>query len=244
MDRCFTSEELTAVLLGEPEKVSRDELEIHAEGCPSCLVELSEALALNRQLGDAAFEPTPAPDSLRSSIDELVANFGEVQVPWGSVQAAVTSRGLTRLEFDASAQRMAELLAGDGLIPEESPRALQPLRDDLERYFAGESKDFATQPDLRTHNKFMRQVLERTYRIPAGSYSTYMGVATEIGKPRAYRAVGNALGANPIPIIIPCHRVLATSGGLGGYGGGLQIKRFLLELEGAMLSPRARAALP
>ncbi len=81
---------------------------------------------------------------------------------------------------------------------------------------------------------FTRKVLEATARIPFGSVSTYTDVAKRAGSPRAQRAAGNALGANPIPIVVPCHRVLHKDGGLGGYGGGLDRKRTLLAIEGAL----------
>ena len=79
-----------------------------------------------------------------------------------------------------------------------------------------------------------RRVLESTARIPYGEARSYRDVATEAGSPRAVRAAGNALGSNPIPIVVPCHRVLRTGGALGGYGGGPERKRHLLELEGAL----------
>jgi methylated-DNA-[protein]-cysteine S-methyltransferase len=82
---------------------------------------------------------------------------------------------------------------------------------------------------------FHRGVLHAAAAIPFGATSTYREIAVAAGSPTAYRATGNALGANPIPIVVPCHRVLATSGGLGGYTGGLERKRLLLSLEGGML---------
>jgi methylated-DNA-[protein]-cysteine S-methyltransferase len=81
---------------------------------------------------------------------------------------------------------------------------------------------------------FAGDVLRATSRIPFGSVSSYREVATEAGSPNAYRAAGNALGSNPIPIVVPCHRVLHAGGGLGGYTGGLERKRFLLHLEGVL----------
>jgi methylated-DNA-[protein]-cysteine S-methyltransferase len=85
---------------------------------------------------------------------------------------------------------------------------------------------------------FGRRVLGVTSEIPYGGVLSYAEVAADAGSPRGFRAAGNALGSNPIPIVIPCHRVLRSGGALGGYGGGLERKRFLLELEGAMAPPR------
>jgi methylated-DNA-[protein]-cysteine S-methyltransferase len=241
-DRCFSDDELVAVLLDESEGLSLADLQAHARGCDGCRRRLTQGIALNESLDDGGDVPGArerAWNVLRSSIDELVAYIGELPAPWGKLGVALTERGVTRIEFGASERRMAELVATDGLIPEPAAHALAPLARELDEYFEGRRRRFEIQTDLRGVNPFMRAVLGRTAEIPAGSYSTYAGVAAEIGNPRAYRAVGNALGSNPIPIIIPCHRVLASGGGLGGYGGGLPIKRYLLELEGAHLSPRA-----
>ena len=243
VDSCFSDDEMIAVLIdGEGGRTLAD-LRAHATGCEDCRESLDAGLALNSRLSDSPEMPPRAEalNLLRSSIDERVAYIGELAAPWGGLGVALTERGVTRIEFGASLDRMAELVAGDGLVPEPARHALAPLARELDEYFEGRRKRFDIEPDLRTSSSFMRAVLGRTSEIPAGSYSTYGGVAADIGNPKAYRAVGNALGSNPIPIIIPCHRVLASGGGIGGYGGGLQIKRYLLELEGATLSPRALA---
>ncbi|HET9200811.1 MAG TPA: methylated-DNA--[protein]-cysteine S-methyltransferase [Dehalococcoidia bacterium] len=243
IDRCFSGDELAVALIDGSGARSLEDLRGHAAGCESCRVELEAGLELNGRLNAELVPPRQeALNHLRSSIDEMVAFIGELQAPWGPLGVALTERGVTRIEFGASLDRMAELVAGDGLVPEAAAHALAPLERELDEYFAGERKTFDIETDLRTANSFLRAVLGKTSEIPAGSYSTYAGVAADIGHPKAYRAVGNALGSNPIPIIIPCHRVLASGGGIGGYGGGLPIKRYLLELEGATLSPRALAA--
>jgi methylated-DNA-[protein]-cysteine S-methyltransferase len=243
MDRCFSGDELAAALIDGSGARTLADLRTHAVNCESCRADLDEALALNDRLSGEPVSPRrEALNELRSSIDEMVAYIGELQAPWGELGVALTERGVTRIEFGASLDRMAELVARDGLIPEPAAHALAPLERELNEYFEGRRKRFEIETDLRTNNSFLRAVLGKTSEIPAGSYSTYAGVAAGIGHPKAYRAVGNALGSNPIPIIIPCHRVLASGGGIGGYGGGLSVKRYLLELEGATLSPRALAA--
>jgi methylated-DNA-[protein]-cysteine S-methyltransferase len=105
---------------------------------------------------------------------------------------------------------------------------------ELEEYFAGSRHAFDTHLDWTLIGPFGRRVLGVTAAIPYGSVLSYQQVAGEAGSPRGSRAAGNALGSNPIPIVIPCHRVLRTSGNLGGYGGGIDRKRWLLELEGAL----------
>jgi O-6-methylguanine DNA methyltransferase len=117
-----------------------------------------------------------------------------------------------------------------------SPKALARFAAQLRAYFAGERTQFDLALDLRQLTPFQRQVLQTTCRIPVGSTWTYGQIARAIGRPRASRAVGQALSRNPVPIVVPCHRVVATNGALRGYsgGGGLASKKFLLALEGAL----------
>jgi len=110
--------------------------------------------------------------------------------------------------------------------------AAEGLKEQLQRYYTGEPVTFAAKLDLEGYTPFERRVWAATSRIPYGQTRPYSWVAKEVGSPRAYRAVGAALAKNPIPIIIPCHRVLRKDGTLGGYGGGLDMKRGLLEMEG------------
>jgi methylated-DNA-[protein]-cysteine S-methyltransferase len=116
----------------------------------------------------------------------------------------------------------------------EAPGYFDGVRRELEEYFEGRRTKFGLPLDWSLVGGFTRRVLKRTAQIPYGEVSTYREVATDAGSPRAVRAAGNALGSNPIPIVVPCHRVLHTGGGLGGYGGGLEAKEFLLRLEGAI----------
>ena len=121
-----------------------------------------------------------------------------------------------------------------------SPRVLRlPARTDavrreLDEYFAGERRRFDLALDWSLVRGFAQGVLRATARVPFGYVTTYGQMAEEAGSPRASRAAGNALGSNPIPIVVPCHRVLHSDGGLGGYAGGLDRKRYLLSLEGSL----------
>jgi methylated-DNA-[protein]-cysteine S-methyltransferase len=108
------------------------------------------------------------------------------------------------------------------------------VRRELDEYFGGRRRAFELALDWSLVGPFGRRVLRVTSEIPYGGVLSYAEVAADAGSPRGYRATGNALGANPIPIVVPCHRVLRSGGSLGGYGGGLERKRFLLELEGAL----------
>ena len=149
-----------------------------------------------------------------------------------------SSVGLDVAQLRAALARRA---AADGLLDVaygtyDSP--LGPLTvfvtpHGLDDYFGGSRRDFELPIDWRLLRGFRADVLRATSRIPFGSVISYRDVAAAAGSPNAYRAAGNALGSNPIPIVVPCHRVLHSGGGLGGYTGGLERKRFLLDLEGA-----------
>jgi methylated-DNA-[protein]-cysteine S-methyltransferase len=163
--------------------------------------------------------------------------YAELDSPLGPLVAAATPRGLARLayrDFHGGLDTVLEALARR-LSPRivAAPDRLDPVRRQLDEFFAGRRRDFDLDVDLGLCAPFGRAVLEQTARIPFGATSTYRDVAAAIGRPGSSRATGNALGANPVPIVVPCHRVLRTGGGLGGYTGGLAIKERLLGLEGS-----------
>jgi methylated-DNA-[protein]-cysteine S-methyltransferase len=151
--------------------------------------------------------------------------------PVGPLLAARTNRGLVRLAFAGGDAELEDLARRVSPRIVEAPRQLEPLERELDEYFAGRRTEFDLPVDWQLIGGFMRGVLRATAAIPYGSTSTYSAVAKKAGNERASRAAGNALGANPIAIVIPCHRVLRVGGNLGGYGGGLPNKRYLLALE-------------
>ena len=160
--------------------------------------------------------------------------------PAGRLLLAATPRGLVRLAYldeQTEEDRVLEQLAAR-VSPRilASARQLDEPRRELDQYFSGTRDQFEVELDWRLTRGFGRRVLEATAQIPFGSVSTYKHVAAQAGSPRGSRAAGNALGANPIPIIVPCHRVLHTTGGLGGYTGGLERKRMLLAIERGQLT--------
>jgi methylated-DNA-[protein]-cysteine S-methyltransferase len=163
--------------------------------------------------------------------------YTSVDSPLGQLVVAATPRGLVRLSYSGpwSVDDVLEDLAAR-ISPRvlEAPARLDPVRRELDEYFAGRRTDFDTPIDWSQLAGFTRKVLRATARIGFGETSTYAGVATRAGSPRAVRAAGNALGANPMPVIVPCHRVLRTGGALGGYTGGVERKEFLLRLEGVL----------
>jgi methylated-DNA-[protein]-cysteine S-methyltransferase len=162
--------------------------------------------------------------------------FVTVPSPLGDLFVAATRRGLVRLAYrdENRDDAMQELAVSVSPRIIESPRRLDRVRRELDEYFAGRRRRFDFAVDYGLTRGFTRKVLRATARIPFGSVSSYTEVAGRAGNARAYRAAGNALGSNPVPIVVPCHRVLHSGGGLGGYTGGLDRKRFLLSLEGVL----------
>ncbi|MEA2646457.1 MAG: methylated-DNA-[protein]-cysteine S-methyltransferase [Chloroflexota bacterium] len=170
--------------------------------------------------------------------------YASIDSPLGTLLAMATRRGLVRLaypanDFDTVLEDMAARVSPRIM---EAPARLDGARRELDEYFHGRRTRFDLPLDWSLIHGFGVAVLKQTSRIPYGSVATYREVAIRAGSPLAARAAGNALGANPIPIVIPCHRVLHSGGGLGGYTGGLDKKELLLRLEGVL--PAATAGAP
>jgi methylated-DNA-[protein]-cysteine S-methyltransferase len=163
--------------------------------------------------------------------------YATVDTPLGLGLVAATPKGLVRVALPN--ERVEEVLAR--LARDVSPRVLEfparldEARRELEEYFEGRRDRFELPLDWRlSHSGFYRRVLRATARVPFGEVISYSEAAKRAGSPRAVRAAGSALGSNPIPIVVPCHRVVRTGGAIGNYGGGPEMKRFLLQLEGAL----------
>ena len=155
--------------------------------------------------------------------------------PVGILGLSAGEAGLNHVDFVKDEDAFVErLLTEFGDRPVMRSTALDRARRELERYFKGRDLTFDLEVDLSVLSAFDRKVLEATARIPAGKVATYAQVAAKAGNPRASRAAGNALHKNPVAIIVPCHRVLRSDGSLGGYGGGLPVKEWLLRHEGAI----------
>jgi methylated-DNA-[protein]-cysteine S-methyltransferase len=156
--------------------------------------------------------------------------------PVGGLLLAATDRGVCRISFDPEPEAELEWLArAYGARVLRAPNALTRVRRQLDEYFAGRRREFEVSVDLGALPAFQRLVLEELQQVPYGATNTYGGLAARIGRPRAARAVGGALNRNPVPIVVPCHRIVGSSGKLVGYGGGLARKEQLLALEGALL---------
>ena len=184
------------------------------------------------------------PSTLDDRFREKAAASGLLDVaydladsPVGELLVAVTERGVCRVAFDPEHEREVERLARDfGSRVLRVRQRLDPVRRQLEEYFAGGRREFELATDLSLVPAFQRLVLEELARVPYAATATYGGLAGRIGRPKAARAVGGALNRNPVPIVLPCHRVVGASGSLVGYGGGLERKRALLSLEGVAVS--------
>jgi methylated-DNA-[protein]-cysteine S-methyltransferase len=163
-------------------------------------------------------------------------SYAPIDSPFGTLHGAMTERGLARLAFPEERLEMFLERLSHKLSPRivASPRALAPVQRELDEYFAGRRRTFDLVLDWSLITPFARRVLRMTAAIPYGGHLSYAEIAAEAGSPRGARAAGNALGSNPIAIVIPCHRVLHSGGGIGGYGGGLDRKRYLLKLEGTL----------
>jgi methylated-DNA-[protein]-cysteine S-methyltransferase len=168
--------------------------------------------------------------------------YAEVDSPFGTMLVAGTDRGLVRVAFphrkgdrlrdwEALLEEIAEVISPRIL---EAPDRLDDARRQLDDYFEGRRREFKLPLDWRLTHGFHGKAIRQIARIPYGKTLTYRELAAKAGNPRAFRAAGTACGANPLPPIVPCHRVLPAGGGVGNYGGGPEMKRALLELEGVL----------
>jgi methylated-DNA-[protein]-cysteine S-methyltransferase len=158
--------------------------------------------------------------------------------PFGPLLLATTPRGLVRvgLPNQDDEEVLAELAARVSPRVLEAAAPLDEARRELDLYFEGKLTAFGLPLDWQLSKDFRRRALRAIARIPYGQTRSYTQIATSAGNERAVRAAGTACGTNPIPVVVPCHRVLRSSGGLGGYGGGLPMKEELLRLEGVLES--------
>jgi methylated-DNA-[protein]-cysteine S-methyltransferase len=164
--------------------------------------------------------------------------YSTVDSPLGPLMVAATPRGLVRVsysQFRDDDAVLADLASRVSPRVLEAPGRLDGARRELDEYFEGRRTEFDLPIDWALTRGFTTEVLRATAAVGFGQTTTYAEVAGAAGSPRAVRAAGNSLGSNPMPIVVPCHRVLRTGGGLGGYTGGVDRKEFLLRLEGVLV---------
>ncbi len=164
--------------------------------------------------------------------------FGKVNdTPIGNIWVACSERGLVAVDWEKSEAEFLKNLSRRIKTPlENNPRRLTHTDNQLREYLDGERRRFTIAIDWSMMRSFQREALLATFAIPYGHTSTYGEIAAQIGRPSGARAVGRAEATNPMPLVIPCHRVLGADGKLRGYGGGLDVKKWLLRLEGAVLA--------
>ncbi|MGP4004241.1 methylated-DNA--[protein]-cysteine S-methyltransferase [Streptomyces sp. 8N706] len=164
--------------------------------------------------------------------------------PIGPLLLAATDQGLVNVVFHAdertaraALERLAARLGGEPVEAAENPLLTGTVRQ-LRAYFAGSLREFGLELDWSLSAGFNRRVLrELATGVPYGAVVGYQDLADRVGEPGAARAVGTAMGSNPLPVVVPCHRVVESGGGIGGFGGGRETKRALLALEGVLPPP-------
>ena len=233
---CRTFEKIQlASLIGDASVERLEQARRHGRECGACRLDgerdrrLDAAFRAHRQESESGF--SRAQRKLEKEFGERHAFYGHVEGPFGPVYLASTARGLCRVSFRTNDERFAGHLFNRGLLPEHDEGRLREERGELSEYLAGRRKRFELPLDFRLVTPFQRKVLSATARIPFGQCVSYSDIARRIGQPEARRAVGGALGKNPIAIVVPCHRVIAADGSIGGYTGGLDIKRALFRIE-------------
>ncbi|HWT91911.1 MAG TPA: methylated-DNA--[protein]-cysteine S-methyltransferase [Solirubrobacteraceae bacterium] len=190
----------------------------------------------------APIEADAVADAVRRATERAHAEgavdvtYAEVDSPLGPLLAARTQTGLVRLayrDFNGGTDAVLDHLSirvSPRIV--EAPRDLDDVRRQLDEYFNGDRRAFDLPVDLSLAAGFTQRILQAIAAIPFGATASYRDVAAKAGNEKAVRAAGNACSANPVPIVVPCHRVLRTGGGLGGYTGGVEKKERLLRLEG------------
>jgi methylated-DNA-[protein]-cysteine S-methyltransferase len=240
---CRADDRFVAYITGDLPRTEKSELDRHTRQCPECRLRLSAFRSAKSRL-DRIFSKSPRRHELAPAeqlLGALLAQIPEKRIYYdtvslsgfGTVLLAATDRGLCFLSFRPHAENdyVKRWNEADFTVRRSGTALSEPIRE-LREYFSGKRKRFDVPTDLVFASDFTKEVLAQTARIKFGQVRTYQDVALAMGKPKSVRAVGNALGRNPIPIVVPCHRVVATGGGLGGFTGGISYKRKLLAIEG------------
>ncbi|MBX5446368.1 methylated-DNA--[protein]-cysteine S-methyltransferase [Sphaerobacter sp.] len=227
-------ERIPALVAGDlnPEEVAA--IDRHTATCASCAREVAQGRALAGLLDQVAARTAMTPgERLLDSLPTVAYDW--IDSPVGPLLVAVSPRGLCRVDYGGTEAEIVAWAESQRLVPRHDPDAVRPYVTQLQEYFAGARQHFDLPVDLTAVSPFTRRVLEVTAQVPFGRLVTYRDIARTIGQPGATRAVGNALGSNPVPIVVPCHRVVRSDGTIGGYTGGLAIKWHLLAIEGVTL---------
>ncbi len=252
VDACEVVEAaLPALALGDLDQDDADWVDRHLETCPECDAALAHARELDSLLGALGVRLSER-QSVRPSrlvipaaratlnADLNRATVWAMESPVGQLYLAVSSQGVCGVDFAATTDELTILsrlrfrgYAPEIVAPDRRDRESLGIGRQVSDYLSGKRRSLDLPYDLGSLTPFARAVLGATAAIPFGHVSTYGAIAARIGHPTASRAIGNALGRNPVPLIIPCHRVVRSDLKLGGFVGGTGIKQQLLQLEGA-----------
>jgi O-6-methylguanine DNA methyltransferase len=245
--------DLVATATGEAGTAAVRRVDDHARGCAPCRDELGRYRAIDTIARGLGSDGPPVDDiaasrsALQARLADLksrVLTYGIVPSPLGNILVARSEQGVALVEYlhDArtlGASRLRELADVETV---ENSAEIARLRDDLLDFLGGRRRDLGWRLDLRlAGSDFSRAVLETAVAIPYGAVTSYASIARRVGRPAAVRAVAQALRHNPLPIVVPCHRVVGSSGMLTGYAGDkLGLKRHLLDVEGVRTQPSSR----
>lgn len=216
-----TEDEILAYVSGELPGDEELDIAIHLGECDECCEQAAEFRALDMELPDCC--------------EREAIRWHVFETPFGSMYAAASEEGLVRVSWQQPDEKGFLRELHDRFPDRPSvrdPEALAEVERELREYFGGERDSFDLPVDLSFLTEFQQEVLVEARAIRFGQVVPYSELARRIGNPKAARAVGNALGSNPVAIVVPCHRVVRNDGSLGGYGGGVQYKQRLLEIEG------------
>jgi methylated-DNA-[protein]-cysteine S-methyltransferase len=216
-----TEDQILAYVSGELRDDEELDIALHLGECEECCEQAAEFRALDMELPDCC--------------EREAIRWHSFETPFGNMFAAASEEGLVRLSWqqpdeEGFVEELSERFPDRPSV--RDPDALAEVEREMREYFGGERDSFDLPVDLSFLSEFQQQVLVEARAIRFGQVVPYSELARRIGKPKAARAVGNALGSNPVAIVVPCHRIVRNDGSLGGYGGGVQYKERLLEIEG------------
>ncbi len=242
VDPCDIAEDaMPALVMGDLSNPDVAWVHDHTETCGYCRARLHEfervENALERCDTETRVEMSRQRPATGRALGIPEARYGFMETPVGLVLIAVTDNGVCEVSYLDHTDRYDTLRQVEqrGFILLERQDSVTPVVNELTSYFAGDRRTFGLDVDLKGVTDFTRSVLRATSYVPYGKVTTYGEIATMINKPGASRAVGNALGRNPVPVVIPCHRVVLSNGAMGWYTGGPHIKEALLDIEGVHL---------
>lgn len=237
-DPCdLACESMPSFVIGDLTHNDETWLKLHTSVCNYCRGEL-DAFEIIDNLLDQVNVDEPSLPNFRLTLEPRrpLARWGLVSSPIGGLYVAVSDKGICEIAFAGKgSDGFFTELEARGFEVEADHNAVTAVASQLQEYFGGERVVFDVGVDLTGVTPFTRDVLDATAAVPFGTLTTYQNIARKIGKPGASRAVGNALGRNPIPVIVPCHRIVRSDWSIGGYTGGLDIKQHLLSIEGTAL---------